>query len=219
MKKYIDVLKKCPLFENISEENIIALLSCLGAKVETFGKKYTIFAEGSRTKYFGIILTGSAHVVQIDYYGNRRILAEIMPSEIFAESFACAELNSIPVSVISSESCEVLLIDSHRILQSCSNVCGFHQQIIFNLMKDIAMKNIMFYQKTEITSKRTTREKLLTYLMFQAKKSGSRIFEIPFNRQELADYLEVDRSGLSAEISKLRNEGILESQKSTFKLL
>jgi len=104
-------------------------------------------------------------------------------------------------------------------LHTCSNNCGFHQQLIFNLMRDLAVKTIMFHQKIEITSKRTTREKLMTYLMFQAKKAESSSFEIPYDRQELADFLEVDRSGLSAEISKLRNEGIIESKKNHFELL
>ena len=102
---------------------------------------------------------------------------------------------------------------------SCSNNCAFHQQLIFNLMKNLAEKAILFHQKVEIAAKRTTREKLMTYLMFQAKKAGSNRFRIPFDRQELADYLEVDRSGLSAEISKLRKEGVLESDKNTFVLL
>jgi len=110
-------------------------------------------------------------------------------------------------------------MDSARITRSCSNACGFHQQMIFNLMKIMAVKNLCFHQKIEITSKRTTREKLMTYLMIEAKKKRSDTFDIPYDRQELADYLEVDRSGLSAEISKLRREGVLLSEKNRFTLL
>ncbi len=194
------------------------MLSCLGAKVISFDKKYTIIAEGNPAIFIGIMLSGSAQIVQVDYYGNRSILSNIEASNVFAEAFACAEVESIPVSVIANEPCEVMLIDCSHILYTCSNNCGFHQQLIFNLMKDIATKAIMFHQKIEITSKRTTREKLLTYLTSQAKKANSSSFDIPFDRQELADYLEVERSGLSAEISKLRNEGILESNKKHFEL-
>ena len=111
-----------------------------------------------------------------------------------------------------------MLIDCNHILHTCSNNCGFHQQLIFNLMKDLAVKTLLFHQKIEITSKRTTREKLMTYLLIQAKRVNSNSFDIPFDRQELADYLEVERSGLSAEISKLRQEGILESHKNHFEL-
>lgn len=219
MKNYLDVLQKCPLFAQIEEENLLRMLVCLGARVASFDKKYTIIAEGNPAKYIGIVLSGSVQIVRIDYYGNRSILSEIGVSEVFAEAFACAEVPSIPVTVIANEPCDIMLIDCGHILHTCSNNCGFHQQLIFNLMKDLATKTIMFHQKIEITSKRSTREKLLTYLMFQAQKAGKNRFRIPFDRQELADYLEVDRSGLSAEISKLRKEGVLESDRNEFILL
>ena len=147
---------------------MIRMLSCLGAKIEKFDKKYTVFAEGSPAKYIGIVLSGSAQIIQIDYYGNRSILGNIGVSEIFAEAFACAEIAAIPVAVVANEPCEVMLIDCNRILHTCSNNCGFHQRLIFNLMKDLATKTIMFHQRIEITSKRTTREKLMAYLMIQA---------------------------------------------------
>lgn len=219
MKKYFEILKKCPLFFCIEEENLFRMLNCLGAKVISFDRKYTIIAEGTKAKYIGIVLSGSAQIIQIDFYGNRSILSNISPSEVFGEAFACAEIEEIPVTVIANEPCEVMLIESSHILHTCSNNCGFHGQLIYNLMKDLAEKTILFHQKIEVTSKRSTREKLMAYLMIQAKKNNSESFKIPFDRQELADYLEVDRSGLSAEISKLRNEGIIESRKKQFKLL
>jgi len=219
MEKYINILQKCSLFKEIEKQDLMALMGCLGARVDYFGKKYTIFSEGSPAKYIGIMLSGSAQIIQIDYYGNRRIVSGIEPGEVFAETYACAEIAGMPVSVIANEPCEVMLIDCNRILYTCANSCGFHQQLIFNLMKNLAIKNIQFHQKLEITSKRTTRDKLMAYLMGQARKNSSDSFEIPFDRQELADYLEVDRSGLSAEISKLRSEGVLESNRKYFRLL
>lgn len=219
MKKYFEILSKCPLFKQIEKESLIKMLDCLGARVEFFDKKYTIIAEGIPAKYIGIILSGSAQIVRIDYYGNRSILSKLEPSEVFGEAFACAKVSSIPVTVIADTPCEVMLIDCSHILHTCSNNCGFHQQLIFNLMKELATKTLVFHQKLEITSKRSTREKLMAYLMLQAKKAESNSFNIPFDRQELADYLEVDRSGLSAEISKLRNEGVLESHRKHFELL
>ncbi len=219
MKKYLEVLKNCPLFKNISEDNLLTMLSCLGAKTETFDKKYTIMAEGNPAKYIGIVLSGSAQIIQVDYYGNRSILSSLEPSQVFAEAFAAAEVKSIPVSIIANEPSEIMLIDCSHIMHTCSNNCGFHNQLIFNLMQDIAAKTILFHQKIEIISKRSTREKLLTYLSFYSKKTGSGSFDIPYDRQELADYLEVDRSGLSAEISKLRSEGLINSYKKHFELL
>ena len=219
LKKYLETLKKCPLFDQIADNDLLRMLSCLGARVVAFDKKYTILLEGSPAHHIGIVLSGAAQVVQLDYDGNRSILTELAPSELFGEAFACAQVRAIPVSIIASEACEVMLIDCGHILHTCSNSCGFHQQLIYNLMKDLATKTLQFHQRMEVTSKRTTREKLLTYLSMQSKKVGSRRFEIPFDRQELADYLEVDRSGLSAEIRKLRREGILESNKRLFELL
>jgi len=218
MKKYIEILKKCPLFSDIGEEDLLKMLSCMGATVDIYDKKYTIIAEGNPAKYIGIVLSGSAQIIQVDYFGNRSILSNVGPSEVFAEAFACAEVQSIPVTVIANEPSEIMIIDSGHILNTCSNNCSFHRQLIFNLMKDLATKTILFHQKIDITSKRTTREKLMAYLTFQAKKAGGSSFEIPFNRQELADYLEVDRSGLSAEISKLKNEGVLDSRRKHFEL-
>lgn len=219
MQKYFNVLKKCRLFDNINENQIAKMLGCLDGKVKKFDKKQTIFAEGTEAKFVGIILSGSAQVIQIDFYGNRNILAEVEASEMVTEEFACAEIKSLPVAVIANVACEVLFIDCAHILHTCSNNCDFHQQMIFNLMKDLAEKTINFHRKLEITSKRSTREKLLAYLSAYAKKVNCNKFEIPFDRQELADYLEVERSGLSAEISKMKKEGIIACEKNRFTLL
>ena len=219
MEKHLKTLKSCPLFAKIDDESLLRMLGCLGARCMSFDKKYTIIAEGSAAKYIGIVLSGSVQIIMYDYYGNRSIIGEVSPSGVFAEAFACAEISSVPVSVVANEPCEVMLIDCSHILHTCSNNCGHHQQLIFNLMKDLASKSIMFHQRVEITSKRTTREKLMTYLALQAKREGSNSFDIPFDRQELADYLEVERSGLWAEIGKLVKEALIESRKRHFKLL
>jgi len=219
MKKYLETLKKCPLFSTIAEDDLLRMLTCLDAKVDFYDKKYTVLTEGKPARLIGIVLSGSVQIIQVDYYGNRSIISTLGQSEVFAEAFACAEVQSLPVSVIANEPSEIMLIDSRHILHTCENGCGFHHQLIYNLMKDLATKTIVFHQKVEITSKRTTRDKLMTYLMQLAKKTGSSTFDIPYDRQELADFLEVDRSGLSAEISKMRKEGIIECQKNHFELL
>lgn len=203
----------------IEDEPLLRMLTCLGARVESFDKKYTVMLEGSPAKYIGIVLTGSVQIIQTDYYGNRSILGNVGTGELFAEAFACAHTEAIPVDVIANEASDIMLLDSEHILHTCQNACGFHHRLIYNLMRDLAEKTITFHERIDITSKRTTREKLLAYLMSCAAKKGSDSFEIPFDRQELADYLEVDRSGLSAEISKLRAEGVLESNKKQFRLL
>lgn len=219
MKKYYSTLEKCPLFSGIAEERIQAMLGCIGAKIKKFAKDQTVFFEGDDAKYFGIVLTGEVQIIRMDIFGNRTILANITPSQLFGESFACAGLNVFPISAVATMNCEIMLIDSKRITQSCSNACSFHSKLIFNLLNIVAKKNILFHEKIEVTSQRSTKDKLMTYLLLQAKKEGSRTFRIPFDRQELADYLEVERSGLSAEISKMRKKGIIESRRNLFKLL
>ena len=219
MKKYFNVLKQCPLFQSINDENLLSMLDCLGARVASYKKKETILAEGSPAKYIGIMLAGSAQIIQYDYFGNRSLVSEVEPSELFAESFACADVGEVPVNIVASEDCRVMFVECIRVMQTCSCACECHRQMIYNLIRDVAIKNIMFHQRMEITSKRTTREKLMTYLTLQAKKNKEKQFDIPYDRQELADYLEVDRSGLSAEISKLRREGVLKSEKNHFELL
>ncbi len=219
MKNYSEILRRCPLFNGISDENMMTMLNCLGAKVEFFDKKYTIIAEGNTARHIGIMLSGSAHIEQSDFYGNRTILNTVGASQVFGEAFACADIESMPVSVTANEPCEVMLIDKQHILHTCNNNCDFHQKLIFNMMKNLAEKTIMMHQKIEITSKRTTRDKLMAYLITESKKAKSNSFDISFNRQELADYLEVDRSGLSTEIGKLCNEGVIKSNRKHFEIL
>ncbi|MBQ2944965.1 MAG: Crp/Fnr family transcriptional regulator [Clostridia bacterium] len=219
MKKYFEILKKCPLFFDIEDNELEAMLHCLGARVVSFDKKYTVIAEGTPAKYIAVLLSGAAQIFQIDYYGNRSLIDEISPSEMFAEAFACAENGSVPITVTASEPSEVMLIDSSHLLHTCANNCSFHRKLIFDLMKNLAAKTIRLHRRAELLSKRSTREKLMSYLMSVAKEKGRSEFEIPFDRQELADYLCVDRSGLSAEIAKLRKEGVLFCRKNRFKLL
>lgn len=219
MKKYMEILKSCPLFANVDEADIEKMLICMQAKTMSIEKKYTIFAEGKPAKYIGIVLSGAVQTIRIDYYGNRSVIGRIEAGGIFGEAFACAELDSIPITVEAENECEVMLIDASHILHTCSNNCNFHRQLIFNLMKSIALQSVMLHERIEITSKRTTREKLMAYLAFQAKGNGSNVFNVPFDRQTLADYLEVDRSGLSSEISKLRAEGVIKCVKNRFELL
>lgn len=219
MKKYIPVLKKCGLFEEIEEENLTAMLECLGAKVFSIEKDMTVFQEGSPAKYIGLVLSGAVQMVQDDFYGNRTIVTRIEKNGLFGESFACAGTMALPVSFVASQSGEIMLIDCSRITNTCCNACSFHKQVIFNLLHLVARKNLDFHQKIEITSKRTTREKLMTYLLSVAKQTNSNSFTIPYDRQALADYLGVERSAMSAEIGKLRKEGIIECQKSNFTIL
>ena len=218
MEQYLPIIRTSKLFSGIETSNLSAMLGCLGARFLSFSKSEPILQEGQPAKDVGLLLSGSAQVLRIDYYGNRSIVANVSPAQLFGEAFACAEVELLHVSVVATERCQVMMIDCRRITITCDSACSFHNQMIFNLLKVVAQKNILFHQKIEITSQRSTREKLMTYLLMQAKEQGSSQFTIPFDRQALADYLEVERSGLSAEISKLRKEGVLDTKRNWFKL-
>lgn len=214
-----DILMQCPLFAGVRRDDLGAMLSCLGARSISFRKGEILMREGDPARDVGVVLTGAVRLERSDYWGNRSIVAHIGPRQVFAESYACADVAAMPVSVAADADGTALLLDCRRISFTCTSACAFHSRVVRNLLRLVAEKNLVFDQKIQITSRRTTREKLLAYLYSQAKLRGSDSFTIPYDRQELADYLEVDRSGLSSEISKLRREGILESEKNNFRLL
>lgn len=219
MEQYYPILVKCALFDGIAMENLDAMLGCIGGRVVPLRRGQVLFSESDPALYVGLVLSGSVQMIREDYYGNRSIVAHIQPGELFGESYACAGVPALPVSIVADGAGEVLLMDCRRITTSCTNACAFHSRIIFNLLRLVAAKNLVFDQKIQITSQRTTREKLMAYLLNEAKLQGCSQFTIAYDRQGLADYLEVDRSGLSAEISKLRKEGILQCEKNRFTLL
>ena len=219
MQADFPALRQCPLFQGIDPANLPGLLDCLGARVARYHRHQLIFAEGDAADYVGIVLSGAAQVVQEDFYGNRSILTHTGPGELFGESYACASVAALPVSVVAVEDSQVMILNCRHITTTCSSACSYHTQMIYNLLRVVANDNLVFHQKIEITSRRSTREKLMAYLLCLAMQHGSDSFTIPYDRQGLADYLGVDRSALSVEISKLRRDGVIECSRSRFRLL
>ena len=213
------LLPECPLFDGIEANHLSAMAGCLGAKTVFVKKNAPLLSEGAPARNIGILLTGRAQIIRTHYYGNRSIIMNVEAGQLFGEAFACADVESLPISVIAAEDSSALMIDCRRIMTTCSNACEFHSRLIYNLLKIVSRKNLALHQKAEITSCRTTREKLMTYLLLQAKQAGSARFTIPFDRQGLADFLEVARSGLCAEISKLKKQGALDYHKNSSHLL
>lgn len=210
MNEDLNYLNKVSLFRGIKSDDILKLLSCLNARTESYQKKDVIMLEGQSVSSVGVVLSGKAQIVKEDFFGNRNIIAEVQPYSIFAEAFSCAKFDKLPVTVLCAADCKILWIDFNKIISTCTSACKFHSKLIENMLTILASKNILLSQKIEHISKRTMREKLLSYLSDQSLRQGSYEFEIPFNRQELADYLCVDRSALSSELSKLQSEGVLQ---------
>jgi len=219
MQKYLEILKTVSLFKDIEQSEIQSLLSCFSAKIVNYDKKQAIFLEGDIVDKVGIVLSGQVHVVKEDFYGNRNIVAILNEGKLFGETFVCSDIKTLPVSVFCVTESVIMFIDYRKLITTCSNACLFHNRLILNMLRIVSTKNILLNQKIEFISKRTTREKLLAYLSAEAKKAVNNSFSIPMNRQELADYLSVERSAMSAELSKLRATKVLQFNKNNFTLI
>ena len=219
MKKYIPVLKRTKLFSGVGEEDISSLLSCLGARKKEYKKGEYILREGEHISDIFILVEGKIHIQKDDYWGNRSILSVISVGEMFGEGYAAPESGALLNDVVAVEDSSVIFFDVKRILTTCSSACRFHNMIVQNMFFAISDKNRRLVQKLGHMSGRTTRTKLISYLSEEAKRQGSSAFTVPFNRQQLADYLCVDRSAMSNELCKMRDEGMIKFEKSRFELL
>lgn len=219
MEKYLEILKTVELFKEIHQSDLQLLLHCLKAKIAHYDKNDIVFMAGERISNLGIVLSGQVQIVQEDFYGNKCIINNINTGNLFAESFSYANIEPLPFNIYATIESNILFIDCKALITPCENVCNFHSKLIFNMLNIVAMKNIALTKKIEFVSKRTTREKLLAYLSAEAQKYQNCNFCIPFNRQELADYLNVDRSAMSSELSRLKDDGILRFKKNRFEFL
>ena len=218
MEKYFAILSRCPLFAGVVPEEMGLMLNCLGAREREIPKGEPVFLEGDPAGFIGVALEGAVQVVRDDYYGTRSVLTVIQPGEIFGEAFSCAGVETMPVSAFALKGSKILWLDCKRMLTVCSNACQFHNRMVANLLQAVARKNLALSRKIQFMSQRTTKEKIMAYLLDQAKTQGSSEFTIPHDRQALADFLGVERSAMSAEIGKLNKAGILECKGPWFRL-
>ncbi|MEG1930004.1 MAG: Crp/Fnr family transcriptional regulator [Anaerovorax sp.] len=205
------------LFYGIEEKDLESMLKCLGATEKNYKKNTLMIRPGSAISSLGILMEGKAQITRDDEEGNTTIISEIEPGDLFAEAYAAAQVAEVPIGVWAVTPCRVLWIPIDKIITTCSSSCAFHQTLIKNMMKVLAKKNVLMNEKMRLLSCKTIRDKLLTYLRDCKTKSGKEYFFIPFSRKELAEFLSVDRSAMSRELGKLRNEGILECHKNVFK--
>mgnify|MGYP002513128119 CR=1 FL=1 len=208
-----------PLFYGIKPDELNAMLSCIGYHIGTFKKGDIIAFEGDNLKHIGIIISGAVDMVKEDLWGNKTMLLRMRKEELFGETFACGSDNLSVVTFMVSEDAKVLFMPFDRVMHSCTMACQFHHRLIENMVKIIADKNRDLMRKVEVVSKRTTREKLLSFLSIQAQLQQTRYFEIPLGRVELAEYLCVDRSALTREIVKMKEDGLIDYDKNCFRIL
>ena len=207
------------LFDGIRESDRVPMLGCIGYHEERFSKGEVVALEGENLKHIGIILSGCVDMIKEDLWGNKTMLLRLRKNELFGETFACGDDSMAVVTFLVSEDARILFLPFNRVMHSCTMACAFHHRLIENMVRIIAGKNRDLMQKVEVVSKRTIREKILAYLSLQAQRQRSRYFEIPLGRLELADYLCVDRSALTRELSKMKEDGLIDYDRNCFRML
>ncbi|MCL2867616.1 MAG: Crp/Fnr family transcriptional regulator [Clostridia bacterium] len=215
MRQTASPLESVELFEGIVSAELKAMLQCLGAQTKEMKRGAIILLAGDKPQYMGIVLDGQLHVVKEDYDGNRLLLAAITPGELFAEALCCAGVPESPVTVMAERDSSVMLLAFTRILRTCPNACARHAKLIENMLKIIASKNLHLQNRLETISIKSVRAKVLRYLESFISKQGRHI-TIPFNRRELADFLCVERSALSHELARMRQDGLIDYKKNRF---
>jgi CRP-like cAMP-binding protein len=215
MEDCLPELERIPLFENIGPDELPRMLRCLGAVRKRFRRSEFISLGGDRLDQAGVLLRGAVHMIQEDARGNKVLLDSVGEGDLFGENFICAEESGSSVSFQAASDCVVLFLPLRRVLRTCSNACGFHHRLIENLAKIMARKNRLLLERLEILSRRTIRERLLTWFSQQTRKGGGR-FTCPMGRIETAEYLCVDRSALTRELARMKREGLVDFSGNTY---
>lgn len=218
MIQHLSVIQSSLLFYNIPELELPDLLECLQASKATFQKNQVIFWAGQQVTQTAIVLSGEVQLWEEDILGNRSIHNRFLPSDVFGELYACADSSLITASAVAVKPSEILLIQQERLLGRSGCVGPYHRQLVENLLQISSKRTLYLSRKVSFLSRRTLREKLLAYLSAEARLTEKCQFSIPFSRQELADYLSVDRSALSKELSKMKGEGLLDYHLNRFHL-
>lgn len=206
------------LFRGASADEVRTMLSCLNAETRHFQRGQVIYHAGDVIRSIGLVLSGSVSIENDDVWGNKSILEYVRPGQVFAETYACVPGEPMMVSAVAAENSEILFLDTSHVLHVCASACGFHNKMIRNLLAIASQKNLNLSRRIFHTSSKSIRGRLLSYLSHQSLMNGSREFDIPFNRQQLADYLSVDRSAMSNELSKMQRDGLLKVDRCHFTL-
>ena len=215
MENYFDVLKIVGLFRGIGATELTTMLKCLGAEIRDVSRNEIVLLTGDKPQYVGIVLIGQLHIVREDYDGNRSLIAAVTPGEIFAEALCCAGIPESPVTVVPDIDSTIMLLSFSRILHTCPNSCAYHTKLIENMLRLIANKNLQLQSRMEVVSIKSIRAKVMRYLESFVPSQGRNI-TIPFNREQMADFLYVERSALSHELSKMKKDGLIDYRKNTF---
>ena len=212
-------LSKTALFRGITPQEIERMASCMQATTKKYHRDDVIYYTGDTVSAIGLVLSGSISIESDDIWGNRSILDKLGAGQVFAETYACIHGEPLIVNVVANEDTEVLFLSTDNMFNVCCNACGFHNKLICNMLTISAQRSLNLSRRILHTSSKTIRGRLLSYLSYQSTRSKSHEFDIPFNRQQLADYLSVDRSTMSNELSKMQKDGLIKVDKNHFVLI
>lgn len=211
-------LSEVPLFCGVKETEIDELLACLEARRRKYRKGETILSEGTVTEMIGVVLSGRVMIESFDAWGGSSILGSAAPGDVFAEAYACVPNEPLLISVQAAEDTEVLFLNVGRMLTVCREPCGFHTVVLKNLLAVCAQKSLSLSRRILHTGPKTIRGRLMSYFSECEKRAGARMFDLPYSRQQLADYLGVDRSAMCHELSKMQRDGLIEYHRNTVRI-
>jgi len=218
MQNYYSQIKNSPVFFSISENELKEMLNCFNARIKSYSDGEIIIRQGDMIKNIYLVLEGSVNIEKDSYWGRRIIISQLGVNDNIALAFVASKNIESSIDAISVGNTKLLVLSYEKCTTMCQNVCTKHRLLINNLFEILSKENIDLLQKIENISQKTIRDKLLTYLSNEARKNKSNIFEIPFNRQDLADYLNIDRSAMSFELSKMQKDGLVKFEKNKFML-
>lgn len=206
------------LFQGISQEDARIMLKCLDARNRLYKKGEILFHAGDTTDSLGLLVSGSLHLLKEDIFGNQQLISHIAPGQIFAEVYACMDQEAFPFCVSAAQDSQVLFLNVRRVLSVCTSSCSFHSRLIQNLLFSLASKNLNLNRKIDYLSHKSIRDRVIAYLSDEAVRQNTGFLKLPFNRQQMADYLCVERSALSKELSRMQEEGLISYRKNEFQL-
>lgn len=218
-RHYTKTLVDVPLFANISEEDLNTMLNCFHATVKTYHKDGLIANEGEPYNGIGVILRGSVIVSKVNEQGERVVISKFGKGQMFGEMIAFSKRNKWPATVSALEETEVITVDLDFIVNTCGNLCDSHRQLVMNMLTIISNKALMLNNKVEYLSKKSMRGKLAKYILEQRRGKATNNFDVDMNRNELADFLNVSRPSMSRELGRMKDEGLIDFHKQTFRII
>lgn len=210
---------KSPLFDGIRPDEREAVLGCIGYRTASYRKGEMIVTEEEQLSYIGILIAGAVDMIKEDVWGNKTLLERVYQDGLFGETFACGRDARSVVTFTAAEDVKILFLPFQKVMHTCGMACVFHHRLIENMVRIIADRNRKLLHKVDVISKKTLRQKILAYLSWQSEECGSKYFEVPLGRTEMAEFLCADRSALTRELARMREEGLIDYDRNCFRIL